>query len=329
MASVSVIIPVKDAESTLERCLASVLASTEPPLEVIVVDDGSSDRSPEIARRHPVRLLQAGTPGGVARARNLGAREARGDILFFTDADVVLEPGTLAAISHRLDDPTLDGVVGVQSERPAFTNFASDYKNLWLRYTYLRQDSDLSVLYSSVLAIRSAAFHRVEGFDPHYQRPNIEDSDLGKRLAERGARLRVAPEVEILHIKHYTLGSLLSTDIARASGLLKVQLRDGFRRLREGNYTSIPTPFVIALVLSWIAPIALVVPGGGLRTAAIAGAASAAAIVILLRDLLAFFLRLRGPLFVGRILLLLPIDFVAITLGLTHGLASYLLGRRW
>ncbi len=329
MANISVIIPVKNAERTLERSLTSIFASSTPPLEVIVVNDGSTDRSPEIARRFPVTLLSAGEPGGVARARNLGAGAARGDVLFFTDADVVLLPGALATISSRLSDPTLDGVVGVQSEAPAFANFASDYKNLWLRYSYLRQESDLSVLYSSVLAVRSAAFHRVEGFDPRYRRPNIEDSDLGKRLAERGARLRVAPEVEILHIKHYTLRSLLVTDFTRSSGLLKVQLRDRFRRLRRGNYTSIPSPFVSALVLSWIVPLALVAPGGGPRAAAAAAVAVAIATPLLLRDLLAFFLRLRGPLFVARVLVLLPIDFVAITMGLTTGLLGYVLGRRW
>lgn len=329
MTSISVIIPVKNAEATLDRCLASIFASTEPPLEVIVVDDGSTDRSPEIARAHPVTLLEAGDPGGVARARNRGARQARGEVLFFTDADVILEPDTLAAVGRRLSTAGLDGVVGVQSERPAFSNFASDYKNLWLRYTYLRQESDLAVLYSSVLAIRREAFQRVDGFDPHYTRPNIEDSDLGKRLAERGARLRVAPEVEILHIKHYTLRSLLLTDIARSSGLLKVQLRDRFLRFGRGNYTSIPTPFVVAVALSWVAPLALVAPGGGLRPAAIAAAATAAATPILLHDLLGFFLRVRGPLFVARVLILLPIDFLAITVGLAHGLVSYLLGRRW
>jgi glycosyltransferase involved in cell wall biosynthesis len=327
VTSLSVIIPVKDAAPTLERCLASIFASSAPPLEVIVVDDGSTDGSPAIARRFPVTLLDAGSPGGVANARNVGA--ARGDVLFFTDGDVVLFPETLAAVARRLADPTLDGVVGVQSEAPAFANFASDYKNLWLRYTYLRQESDLAVLYSSVLAVRAAAFRRVDGFDPRYRRPNIEDSDLGKRLAERGARLRVAPEVEILHIKRYTLRSLLVTDFARSSGLLKVQLRDGFRRLRRGNYTSIPSAFVAALLLSWLVPLALVAPGGGPRAAAAAVAALAVATPLLLADLLGFFLRLRGPLFVARVLLLLPIDFAAITLGLANGLVGFALGLRW
>jgi glycosyltransferase involved in cell wall biosynthesis len=319
----------KNAESTLARCLASIFASEEPPFEVIVVDDGSTDRSREIAAEFPVRLLRNEASPGVSQARNLGAREARGDILFFTDSDVVLEPRTLSVIARRLAEPGLDGIVGVQTEAPAFANFSSDYKNLWIRYTYLKLEGDLSVLYSSVVAIRRDAFARAGGFDSHYQRPNIEDSDLGKRLAERGARLRVDPEAQIVHVKRYDLGSLLATDFHRSSGLMRVQLRDRFQRLARGNYTSIPTPFIAALLLSWAAPVALVLPGGGLRAAAWTAAIAAGLTPLLLNDLFRFFLRCRGPVFVLRVLVLLPLDFVAITAGLAHGAAAFVLGKRW
>jgi glycosyltransferase involved in cell wall biosynthesis len=319
----------KNAEATLERCLASIAASTVPPLEVIVVDDGSSDASCAIAARFPVRLLENHATPGVSRARNLGAREARGDVLFFTDSDVILEPRTLSVVASRLADRSIDGVVGVQTEAPAFENFSSDYKNLWLRYTYLKLRGDLSVLYSSVVAIRRDAFVQAGGFDAHYQRPNIEDSDLGKRLAEGGARLRVEPEALIVHIKHYDLWSLLVTDFYRSSGLMRVQLRDGFRRLARGNYTSIPTEFVASLVLAWLPPLALVAPGLGPRVALAAAIVASLATPVLLFDLLRFFARARGPGFVVRVLLLLPLDYVAITLGLAHGVVAFFAGRRW
>lgn len=343
MSNTSVIIPMKNAEATLTRCLESIFASSAPPLEVIVVDDGSADRSCEIARGFPVRLVRNDASPGVSHARNLGAREARGEILFFTDSDVVLEARTLAAVAERLADGALDGVVGVQTETPAFTNFCSDYKNLWLRYTYLRLDGDLSVLYSSVVAIRREAFLRAEGFDAHYRRPNIEDSDLGKRLAERGARLRVEPGAQVIHIKHYDLRSLLVTDFLRSSGLMRVQLRDRFRRMARGNYTSIPTPFVASVVLSWFVAAALVAalaasagtgagrgigPPAALPAVALAGALGVA-ILVLLGDLLRFFARARGPVFVARVLFLLPLDYAAITLGLAHGAAAFLGGRKW
>jgi len=327
--TVSVIIPMKNAERTLVRCLTSIAASTHPPLEVLVIDDGSTDRSCEIAARFPVRVIPAPRPGGVASARNLGAREARGDILFFTDSDVVLGPQTLAAVAHRLADAALDGIVGVQSQKPAFADFLSDYKNLWLRYTYLKLDGDLSVLYSSVVAIRRQTFLRVEGFDLHYRRPNIEDSELGKRLAELGARIRVAPEVEVVHLKSYDLGSFLVTDFARSSGLLKVQLRDRFRKLSRGNYTSIPSTFILSVVLSWTPLAALCVPGNRLRAAAFTAGAVAILIPILNLDLIRFLWRFRGPAFVARVLLLFPLDFAAITLGLGHGFFSYVVGQRW
>ncbi|MFN0151519.1 MAG: glycosyltransferase family 2 protein [bacterium] len=339
MPTISIIIPMKNAEATLTRCLESVFASTHPPLEVIVVDDGSTDRSREIAGGFPVRLARNDASPGVSHARNLGAREARGEVLFFTDSDVVLEPRTLAVVAERLADGALDGVVGVQTEAPAFTNFCSDYKNLWLRYTYLKLEGDLSVLYSSVVAIRREAFLRAEGFDAHYRRPNIEDSDLGKRLAERGARLRVEPAAQVVHIKHYDLWSLLVTDFYRSSGLMRVQLRDRFRRLARGNYTSIPTPFVASVVAWWLAVLAIAAALAGARsggaafitpaTAATIAGALLLAILLLLGDLLGFFTRARGPIFVLRVLLLLPLDYAAITLGLAHGAVAFVGGRKW
>lgn len=95
---VSVVIPSYNARATIEDCLRSILAAPEPPTrEIIVVDssdDGTGDR---VRERFPdVRLvrLERRTPAGIAR--NLGAHEARGEVLAFTDADCIVEPDWLA-----------------------------------------------------------------------------------------------------------------------------------------------------------------------------------------------------------------------------------------
>lgn len=94
---VSVVIPAHNAASFLPTALASVLSQTLTPLEVIVVDDGSTDDTAEVARRAgpPVRCLQQ-NHGGVSEARNRGIRESRGHWVAFLDADDVWQPTKLA-----------------------------------------------------------------------------------------------------------------------------------------------------------------------------------------------------------------------------------------
>lgn len=100
---VSVIIPVYNGEAHLERAVDSVLAQTFDAYEIMIVDDGSRDRSLEMARacaaRRPecIRVLQhpGGINHGVAAARNLAAREARGELLAFLDADDAWLPAKL------------------------------------------------------------------------------------------------------------------------------------------------------------------------------------------------------------------------------------------
>src|SRR5262245_49082716 len=90
---ITVILPVYNGSAFLGRCLTALTASDYPSFDCIVVNDGSIDGSVGIARKFPVRVLDlAGGPFGPAYARNRGAEAARGKILFFVDADVILVP---------------------------------------------------------------------------------------------------------------------------------------------------------------------------------------------------------------------------------------------
>jgi glycosyltransferase involved in cell wall biosynthesis len=98
---ISVIVPARDEEASLGGCLQSLVAQAGVPFEIIVVDDGSTDRTPALARSFPgVRVIEAGElPAGWSgknHAMSVGAHEARGRFLLFTDADTVHLPGSLA-----------------------------------------------------------------------------------------------------------------------------------------------------------------------------------------------------------------------------------------
>jgi glycosyltransferase involved in cell wall biosynthesis len=94
--TVSFIVPVHDGARYLGECLASIRAQTIPPVEVLVIDDGSTDASGDVARAFggPVRCLRQ-PHGGASKARNLGIAEARGELVAFLDADDLILPEKL------------------------------------------------------------------------------------------------------------------------------------------------------------------------------------------------------------------------------------------
>jgi 4,4'-diaponeurosporenoate glycosyltransferase len=100
--TVSVVVPARDEEQTLPALLAALRGSTVPVVEVVVVDDGSADRTAEVARDGGARVLAAGAPPvgwtGKAWACHVGAGATTGDLLLFLDADTVLAPDALAGL---------------------------------------------------------------------------------------------------------------------------------------------------------------------------------------------------------------------------------------
>ena len=105
LPTVSVVIPVHGVADYLDRCLDSVLAESDIPLEVIAVDDASPDRSAAIlaARRDPrLRVTRTEAAVGPGRARELGAKEAAGEHIWFVDGDDELAQGALAAVAEAL-----------------------------------------------------------------------------------------------------------------------------------------------------------------------------------------------------------------------------------
>ena len=104
----SIVIPVYDVESTLDRCLKSVVEQSFADYEVILVDDGSTDRSPQLcdewARKDPRIKVVHQQNGGLSAARNTGIELSQGDYITFIDSDDYIGEGTLEAVMSRLDD---------------------------------------------------------------------------------------------------------------------------------------------------------------------------------------------------------------------------------
>jgi len=212
---ISVIIPVYNGEKFLPGCLAALTASTYRHYELLVVDDCSNDESATISRERGAVVLKMPRQSGPGAARNLGAQKARGEILFFVDADVVVKPNTLARVATiYLEQPTLAAVFGSYDDEPAETNFISQYKNLFHRFVHQQGRSEAETFWAGCGAIRRDVFLGVDGFDARrYPRPAIEDIELGYRMRAKGHRILLDKQLQAKHLKRWTLRSMLHADI--------------------------------------------------------------------------------------------------------------------
>ena len=136
--AVTVIVPVYNQPAELAQCLAALEASTGPDTEIIVVDDGSTGDTVAAAAPTSARVLRLADNAGPAAARNHGARHARGEILFFVDADVIVAPGAVQHVTRVLSgDPTIAAVFGSYDASPRSQGVVSQYRNLLHHFVHV------------------------------------------------------------------------------------------------------------------------------------------------------------------------------------------------
>ena len=250
---VSVVIPVKNGEATIGACLRSIRRSYYRNLEVIVVDDHSTDRTAEIARSYNAAVVAADErSGGANAARNRGAGEAKGEIVVFIDSDVVVSRETILGIVERLEEEYLDAVVGIYTARHRNDSLFSQYKNLWIRYSYLKSSPEIDWMFGAISGIRKKAFEAIGGFnvDLIAQHGN-DDLELGKRLAREQVKIELDMEIEVEHLKEYDFASFVRNEFKRSFGfvLLARRLGEMGGSVRKGFVNVYPS-FILATLVT-------------------------------------------------------------------------------
>jgi glycosyltransferase involved in cell wall biosynthesis len=211
---ISVIIPAYQAEKVIPFCLHAIRNSSYPPHEIIVVDDHSTDRTAIVGLKYSAVVLRAENHGPAA-ARNIGARNASGDVLLFIDSDVVIRPDTVARVSrHFQGESRVAAVFGSYDSEPAEQNFVSQYKNLQHHYVHQASNAEATTFWAGCGAVRRDVFWEVRGFDEaRYSQPSIEDIELGQRLRTKGYRIALDKEMCVKHLKLWTFRSHVRTEI--------------------------------------------------------------------------------------------------------------------
>jgi len=328
--SLTLVIPVHNGEATLPRCLDAVDRSTLESFEVIVVNDGSTDGTGGILEQRPVKVLRHERARGAAVARNAGAAEAKGDIVCFLDSDILIAPDTLAEVVRSFEVPEVDGVVGMLAEETEARNFSSQYENLYMHFMYLHHTEDMDIFYTSLAAVRRDVFEASGGFAVAYAGAGIEDMELGQRMVTQGRKLILNKKLQVVHLKRFRLGQLLGINRRKASGTLKIMLRNRKEKVETRKHVGPGWGFLVGIPGTPLALLSLVVgvvwscwPAWMTAGLVLLGVAAAN------RTFLSFLLRKRGILFMIPAVGFFYLQFLNYGLGLATGMVEYAVGDRY
>lgn len=250
LPTVSIVIPVKDRAGELQRCLASLAALSYPleKIQIIVVDDGSSDESPLVARRAGALVVPSGGTGrGPAAARNAGTRRATGELLAFIDSDCIASPGWLDELVPSFADPAMAAVGGRVDGMcldSAVDRYESAMSSLCLgsRQRTGNSGNDTFYLPSCNLLVRRSAFLAAGGFKDEMHVG--EDVDLTWRLRDSGWTIAYLPVGRVNHEHRSTVRSFMSRrfDYGTSEGMLQ--------RIHPQRRKRMVVPPLLALLLA-------------------------------------------------------------------------------
>jgi glycosyltransferase involved in cell wall biosynthesis len=249
---VSVVICAYNAERTMLPCLESLRKLDYPNFEVIIVDDGSRDRTAEISLGFPEFRLIRQSNKGLSVARNVGLHAARGDIIAYTDSDCVVDPHWLSLMVRTLSEKNFDGCGG--------PNYAP-HEDGWVEACcaaspgapchVLTADDVAEHLAGCNMVFTKAALLKVGGFDPQFTSAG-DDVDVCWRILDSGMRLGFCPSAFVWHFRRNTIQAYYGQ-------------QRGYGRAEAMLYSRYPARFNILGQIKWrgmIPGLLRTVPGG-------------------------------------------------------------------
>lgn len=218
---VSVIIPAYNSAETISAGIKAILDGSWQDLELIIVDDGSTDATASVVQSFPRVKYVFQTNAGPASARNHGARLAAGEILFFTDSDCVPESDWVRKMLDGFSGPEVSVVAGSYGIANPGSLLANIIQNE-ISYRHQRLMPEYPRAFGSYnFAVRTSVFRQVGGFNETYRRASGEDNDLSYKILGAGGRIRFLNAARVCHYHQ--------TSISR---YLKEQFRHGLWRVR-------------------------------------------------------------------------------------------------
>ncbi len=200
---ISVIIPAYNAQESLCKCIEALLKQSldRQNYEIIVVNDGSIDSTETVVKNCPVKYIRQDNRGP-ASARNKGAKDAKGEIILFTDSDCVADENWIAEMSKPFEDDAVMGVKGAyKTEQKSVTaRFAQiEFEE---RFEILKRVDSIDMVDTYSAGFRKDNFLKLGGFDISFPVANNEDTELSYRMSKLGLKMVFNPNAIVFHLNH-------------------------------------------------------------------------------------------------------------------------------
>jgi len=215
---ISVIIPTYNSEKTIESCLKSLLKQSFPRknYEIIIVDDGSNDRTLRIVSKYKVRIFRQ-KHSGPAVARNMGVKHSKGNIILFTDADCVPDKNWIKRVTEPFKNEQIVGVAGAYktlNKNKLMARFAG--YEIEERHEGMKKLDSIDFVGTYNCAYRKSIFSKFGGFDKSFSEASGEDTELSFRISKAGYKIVFQSKAIVYHLHPDNLVSYLKQKIKRA-----------------------------------------------------------------------------------------------------------------
>jgi glycosyltransferase involved in cell wall biosynthesis len=205
---VSVVICAYNAERTMRPCLESLERLRYPDVEVIIVNDGSKDRTLEISEAFPFRIISQ-VNKGLSVARNVGAEAATGEIVAYTDSDCVVDPDWLAYLVAKMEAAHLEACGGPNFPPPEDSLVPAAVAVSPGGPTHVLLSDDVAEHIAGCnMAFRRETLLKLGGFDPVFRSAG-DDIDICWRFQDAGFAIGFAPAAMVWHFRRNTIGAYI------------------------------------------------------------------------------------------------------------------------
>lgn len=222
---VSLVIPVHNGEKTIAQAIEACLNQDYPKekIEIIVVDDGSTDNTAKVIKKYPVQYFYQKN-SGPARARNTGWKNAKGEIISFTDADCIPPKNWVSRLVPEYASGEISGVGGSYEILNPKNLLASCIQEEIIT-RHLRIPRETNYLGSFNLSLRKNVLEKVGGFDESFKMATSEDRELSYRIIKSGGKLFFNREIKVFHPHPTNLWKYLRQQFWRIFWEVKVYAR--------------------------------------------------------------------------------------------------------
>lgn len=301
---ISIVIPARNSERTIKRCVESIFNSDYSDYEVIVVDDSSSDRTREIAQRFDCKIINLEKRVGAGKARNIGVDNSVGDIIAFTDSDCVVRKNWLSRIDKILNkkkgfSATTSSYCGYMKNR-----FISKFNFYEILFREKEHEGEIDDARTSSFAVKRKDFFEIRGFPEYYKNAGNEDMEIAQRLILAGKKVYHDPQNGVKHFFNERLSEYMEQQLRFAYTITMSALsnrniatmKSKYRQEKVRMQLILTILFIIYIIRSFFMPENLII-----------AATTIMVIFFLNRKFLRMTAEKEGFLFTAKSLIIIPI----------------------